>query len=104
MWPPWVASERSWRRANLRPRPSVGTLTPAHMPSAPGVFSASLAHRHRRGHARHSALSSGSSPPAAHRSGSPRHGGVVTDSGLSIITVTETPPTAQPDIGVTLAL
>jgi hypothetical protein len=88
MWPPCSANERSWRRAKVRARPSCGRCTPAHMPSAPGVFRASLAHRQRRGQLRHSALRVVSSPPSAQRSGSTRHGvagaGVVGDALVTL--------------------
>jgi hypothetical protein len=71
-WPLRSARERSWRRANVRPRPPSGMTIPAHSPSARGSSHASRAHIHRRGHARQTALAS-SSADVVHRSGSRVH-------------------------------
>lgn len=72
------ASDRSWPNANARARPASGITTPAQSPSAPGDSTASRAHAHRRGHARHSVLAS-SSGVVVQRSGSC----VQTPSGIS---------------------
>lgn len=58
-------------------------MMPAQSPSAPGVTQASLAHCHRRGQARHSALAP-SSAVVVHRSGLRVHGAVQTSSVVVI--------------------
>lgn len=77
------ARDRSWPNANARARPDSGITTPAHSPSAPADSTASRAHSHRRGQARHRVLAS-SSGVVVQRSGSC----VQTPSGTSYRAVT----------------
>jgi hypothetical protein len=85
-WPLRSARDRSWRRANVRPRPPSGITIPAQSPSARGSSHASRAHIHRRGHPRQIALAS-SSALVVHRSGSRVHApiGISSHSDVFIV-------------------